>query len=350
MTDFETIPEKSMTWIENQAINNELEVEDICKKFLEIEKDLRETASLCKESEDPDAGFEDDEYYDIIESNVNSWIISIKGTPTTELEVFIIGKYAPQTLPNGSLKMDVIGWCVNPEVVGAEPEPVIITAWQEQVGKASNFRQFGCYSSKFSFDPENKKNGMYEISVTDATEYNEVEAFSWIGGADVDTDKKRYKVITSVYQDLITLDKINEPKSKSGLREGYNGKSFVDVTDFKRIKGQITRVGEDPQGEWYSFGIVDKTFKISGKNKDISIWANPQVASELGIGEGSTVEFFGTITWNKKNNIAQMAACTIIPKLLKSPTTAKNKIRAGGATADVESTPKKLNLNLGLEG
>ncbi|MDY0277316.1 MAG: hypothetical protein RBQ97_04460 [Acholeplasma sp.] len=74
-----SIPEKSKRWMQETAIENNIELEKLCKKYIECEQELREMG-LRKWSEDPEVGLEDHEYYEFIENQVNSYIVSTVGS------------------------------------------------------------------------------------------------------------------------------------------------------------------------------------------------------------------------------------------------------------------------------
>lgn len=342
---FDNIPEKSKEWLDKQAMNYEIPEEELYKKFIECEQELREIG-LRKESEDSDDGLEDFEYYEFIETQVNAYIISIQGTPTEELEVFIIGMYKARTLQTGKVNMDLVGWCVNPKNP-TSAEPCRITAWEDQIQKCLTVKQFGCYRTKFGIDLKEKKKGEFSLNVTPATSFeNECESFKWLGLGKEASFKTKAKLVFAQYGDPIPLARINEPKSQSALTEATNGKSYTNPCDMKIVKGNVTRINIDPQGEWATIGLVDKSFIPNGKSKDVAIWLNPTLASEFEFGEGSIVEILGTIARNKQG-IASITACCVVPKMVVPPTSAKSKIKTASVENNViENKPKKLNLSL----
>lgn len=296
------IPESAQTWLANASAEHEMELEMLNQWYIDEDKELSDMGLKDSVTEE--------DFIDYVMAAVNAKIQMELGVPTETLETMVIGWYGPKER-KGNLIADMVMWAYNPETVEVDPEPALVSAWNDQVLKRIEAKTLGCYKTIFGFDPSRKEAGTYKLTLQNSTSFVESSEVTWAGK----DDKARKELLNSNYP-IVPLGEADKNRSKLIQNEKSNS-TYPNVLDLKRIRVTVVSYADGTKDngiEWGRMSVSDKTFNPTPNHKSFTVWIDPTVARAAGAGPKSIVDIYGYLSRNMGDNAqVEMNACAVIP-------------------------------------
>ena len=321
-----TLSESEKEWVADVAARNDVPETQVAQWY----EDAKESLKAMKA-----AGTPDEEITSFVRGATMGQVNANRPVPDTEFEVMIIGHYPIRKLQaSGKLVGELIGYA---SLDGGVPESAIMTMWEDEVIKRTQYVPLSGVKTGFTYDESKKVPGKFLLSTQMKTILNVESEISWVPPDIAD----RHKML----QDNTPVVKLGNAMQNISSSINTGSSSITNVLDLKRIVVNVVdyKDGTRQDGiDWAYYAVVDDSPTSNIRNRNFMVWIDPIIPRNINAGPGSILEIIGNINLTR-DGMPQMNACYVNPIVIKGMSAATN-IQKDGVNVPTSAQQPAIKL------
>ena len=322
-----TLSKSEKEWVATTAANNNIPEAQVAQWY----EDSKDSLKAMKA-----AGTSDDDLESYVRGAAMGQVHANRPVPDTEFEAMIIGHYPMRKLQaSGKLVGEMIGYA---SLDGGVPESAIMTMWEDEVIKRTQYTPLASVRTGFTYDATKKEPGKFALSTQMKTILNVESEISWIPAEIAD----RHKML----QDNTPLVKLGSVMQNISSTIKLASSSITNVLDLKRIIVNVVdyKDGTRQDGiDWSYYAVVDDTFNQNDRARFFMVWVDPLIPRNINAGSGSILEIIGNINLTR-DGIPQMNACYVNPIVIKPMDATTSNIQKDSINMPASSQQPAIKL------